>query len=284
MSEFLYKQKYLKYKNKYNELKNKYNTVDRLETENATNSIFLLSDTPTFNMSGGGPNEESYNLSETPTNDHMSGGDIDATPGNFTPNMPQVPCNGVVNPVVTPTVMTGGDINMTPGNFTSNVVYGDCPGVVNPITNVPISTLPVIALKQKGGDINSTPGNFPLTNVGNSNITVNPTGADLYSPFIQSAGPSGAMAALANPIAAVVSNKNLSINEQSYDTTTDISEAKKESESLSDIRNTADIDRLFKQLGGKSINREYNSSSSSSNSSSSIFSSSDSDSDILKKY
>jgi len=304
MSEFLYKQKYLKYKNKYNELKNKFTSADRLETENISNSIFLLSDTPTFNMNGGeetvNKNEETYNLSDTPTYGNMEGGNIDATPGNFTPNVVSGSCAGVVNPVpisttpVTALKQKGGDIDMSSGNFTPNVVSGSCPGVVNPVLPVPISTTPVTALKQKGGDINMTPGNFPMTDV-NANTNVNPTGANLYTPLIQNAGPAGNVAAMANPLLDVTtapapmitSNKNLSINEQLYETTTDMSEGHKESESLSDIRTTADIDRLFKQLGGKNINKEYYSSSSDdSTTSSSIFSSSDSDTDLdhLKKY
>jgi hypothetical protein len=291
MSEFLYKQKYLKYKNKYNELKSKTSHVDRLETEN---SVFILSDTPVYGqMNGGGINESVINLTETPTYESMEGGDIDMTPVNFTPNTVSGNCAGVVNPVSVPTApiaMVGGDINMTPGNFTPNVVSGSCPGVVNPV-------VPVSGLKQKGGDIDSSPGNFPMSNTANLIINSQVTGADVYSPFVQAAGPAGSAAALANPIAVVnpvsvnpisMSNKNLSINEQSFDTTTDMSTGQIESETLSDIRNTADIERLFTQLGGKTKIKEYYSSSDSS--SSSIFSSSDSDSysdtdsENFKKY
>ena len=267
MAELTYKQKYIKYKNKYNGLKNILTNNKPNDNTSSVPDIYELSDTPDLNMLGGSIAAD-YNLTDTPNHEEhivskeQVGGDIDVSGGNFTP-MPPAPCPGVVNPVViTPSIISskeqmGGDIDVSGGNFTP-MVPGACPGVVNPVVMTPSI---ISSKEQVGGEV-----------VGESGYS-----SALLIEAAPYVAPSGIVSSV-GPVPPVATySKTLFVNNAELDN---------KSDNLSDIRNTADIEELFTQLGGKNINKEYYSSSSSSEtSSSSLFSSSDSFSDSdLQEY
>ena len=259
-----YEQKYLKYKQKYKNLQKEYNSkmeevkMDKKATlvdETATLDNFELTDTPGKLPSMRGGAIDDFILSDTPTYE-MKGGDATTsaitfnTPGAGTTmpapvvGAPDYCMNMPVATTVASRSMNGGAAPFVPmGNV-------PCPGIVNPQPNTAVP-MPL------------TGGSAPFV----------PMASNTPCPGIVNAQPNTTVPLPIN-LQTLTGGEKTTMTDTLIETTTNLSEASKVSakesaKEMSDIRNTADIEQLFKQLGGKKKHHKSEISSSSSSSSSS---------------
>jgi len=290
-----YEQKYLKYKQKYKNLQKEYNSkmeevkmdkkatlvgkkatlVDETATlvdETATLDNFELTDTPGKLPSMRGGAIDDFILSDTPTYE-MKGGD--ATTSAITFNTPG-PGATMAAPVVgapdycmnmpvatTASTTTSVALRSMNGGAAPFVPMGNvpCPGIVNPQPNTSVP-LPL------------TGGSAPFV----------PMASNTPCPGIVNAQPNTTVPLPIN-LQTLTGGEKTTMTDTLIETTTNLSEASKVSakesaKEMSDIRNTADIEQLFKQLGGKKKHHKSEISSSSSSSSSDSASSSSIMSDL----
>ena len=242
-----YEQKYLKYKQKYIDLKIKLR--DTIGTEQA--DTILLSDTPVIGkveQTGAGILETiSMLLSDTPTQENSTGNTVVEQVSSEKEQVDQQVEQDVELALTeTPVIQQTGGWNIANASPVSNLGSGvpntaNCPGNVNV---QPSTVVPVMA---QGGDIVVPPA--------------------VEAPVVAAPVVEAPVVDAAVVDAAATQRKNLSNNEDG--TTTDLSE----------IRNTADIEKIFSQLGGHEKD-VLDSTSSSSIFSSDSFSDSDSISDM----
>ena len=264
-----YEQKYLKYKQKYKTLKKQYTNIYTLETANENINNENINNE---NINNENINIDNFDLTDTPgTLPSMRGGSRNSSKNGARNGARNGAINSAINDFILSDTPTNDD-NMIGDTMNENNSHNNMTGGTAPF--VPLSgpqVCPGIVNAQPSVIVPMTGGNAPFV----------PLSGPQVCPGIVNAQPS-VMVPMAGGTASMVQT-NEKDNNTFVETTTELSNisTNTKSNSNSDIRNTADIEKLFKQLGGK---KKHKKSSSESSSSSSESSSSSSSSDLENAF